>query len=307
MSYQIFLCALSLLLAPISLLATGAMGIYVGELQEKWRFPSDHLPIGMTFEDLHVLSWNVLDARYMNWVIKKNSQGLKRSLIAEEHVYIKDSKLTIRDRHVIDLLLQTLSHPTHPRSILSLQECGEPFLEELCLRLPTYFEVIAHHGNAIILDKNHFTLVKAKEVCGIFAEDANRTFQEIHVRRLSNGETMRIINAHLPGDPTKPSHFEFTDYLSRTFNPTLTTFVMGDMNFNELEMSDALSHAFANHSPFSLHTPYPTDISPYVFKSKAIDHFLVYSPAKSAVVLNSADQIMPELSPMVRLLQEVYQ
>ncbi len=47
------------------------MGTYVGELQEKWQFPSDHLPIGMTFEDLHFASWNVLDAEYMSWVTEK--------------------------------------------------------------------------------------------------------------------------------------------------------------------------------------------------------------------------------------------
>src|SRR5262245_28568615 len=33
------------------------IGTYVGELQEKWQFPSDHLPIGMTFEDHHIASW----------------------------------------------------------------------------------------------------------------------------------------------------------------------------------------------------------------------------------------------------------
>ena len=68
-----------------------AMGTYVGELQEKWQFPSDHLPIGMTFEDLHIASWNVLDAKYMDWVMEKDSQGLKRSMIGEEHVYIEGS------------------------------------------------------------------------------------------------------------------------------------------------------------------------------------------------------------------------
>src|SRR5579872_6905049 len=47
-------------------------GVYVGELQELWQFPSDHLPIGMTFDDLHFVSWNVLDAEYMSWVTEKN-------------------------------------------------------------------------------------------------------------------------------------------------------------------------------------------------------------------------------------------
>jgi endonuclease/exonuclease/phosphatase family metal-dependent hydrolase len=279
------------------------MGTYVGELQEKWQFPSDHLPIGMTFENLHFASWNVLDAEYMSWVTEKNSQGLSRSLIVDEHVYIGDSKLTVRDRHVVDLILETLSHPTHPRSILSLQECSKPFLEELRSRLPSHFEMISNHGDAVLLDKRSFELVEAKEVSGIFSDTPYRTLQDIKIRRLNDGEMMRLVNVHLPGDPTKPGRFEFAEYLNLTFDPALTTLAMGDMNFDELGMSDAMSKAFQNNSPFSLNSPYPTDISPYVFKSKAIDHFLVYSPKGSAVTLNAPDQIMSELAPLVALLK----
>ncbi len=278
------------------------MGIYVGELQEKWRFPSDHLPIGMTFEDLHIASWNVLDTKYMSWVTEKNSQGLSHSLIADEHVYIGDSKLTVRDRHVVDLILETLSHPTHPRSILSLQECGKPFLEELRSKLPAHFELTSNHGNAVLLDKRCFEVIEAKEVSGVFSDAPFRTLQDIRIRRLSNGQTMRLVNVHLPGDPTKPSHFEFAEYLHRTFDPNITILAMGDMNFDELEMSDAMAKTFYNHSPFSLYSPYPTNISPNVFRSKVIDHFLVYSPNRSSVTLNALDQIMSELTPMAALL-----
>ncbi len=278
------------------------MGTYVGELQEKWQFPSDHLPIGMTFEDLHLASWNVLDGEYMNWVTEKNSQGLSRSLIADEHVYIGDSKLTIRDRHVVDLVLEMLLHPTHPRSILSLQECGKPFLEELRARLPAQLEVISCQGDAVILDKRRFEVVEAKEVSGIFSEALYRTFQDIQIRRLDNGQKMRLINVHLPGDPTKPGRFEFAQYLQSSFDPNITTLAMGDMNFNELEMSDAMKGAFSNDSPFSLYSPYPTNISPLVFQSKAIDHFLVYSPKLSPVTLSHPDQIMPDLASIVSLL-----
>ncbi len=279
------------------------MGTYVGELQEKWQFPSDHLPIGMTFEDLHFASWNVLDDEYISWVTEKNSQGLSRSLIADENVHIGDSKLTIRDRHVVDLILETLTHPTHPRSILSLQECGKPFLKELRSRLPAHFKVISNHGDAVIVDKRRFEIIEAKEVSGIFSEASYRTLQDIQIRRLDNRQMIRLVNVHLPGDPTKPGRFEFAEYLKRTFDPSLTTFAMGDMNFDELEMSDAMAKAFQNNSPFSLNSPYPTNISPYVFKSKAIDHFLVYSPKGSSVTLNAPDQIMSELAPIVALLK----
>lgn len=287
-------------LAPMPMLQP--MGTFVGELQEKWQIPSDHLPIGMTFDNLNLISWNVLDAEYMGW-ITKNEQGLSRSIITDEHVYIGDSKLTIRDKHVVDLILQTISHPTHPRSILSLQECSKPFIEELRSRLPAHFEMISNHGDAVLLDRRRFEVVEAKEVSGIFTDAPHRTLQDITLRRLDNGQPLRLINIHLPGDPTKPGRFEFAQYLAKTFDPSLTTLAMGDMNFDELEMADAMKQAFQNNSPFSLNSPYCTNISPNVLNSKAIDHFLVYSPNGASVELNTPDQIMPGLAPVVALLQ----
>ncbi len=278
-------------------------GIYVGQLHEKWQFPSDHLPIGMTFEDLHILSWNVLDAEYMSWVTEKDSQGLKDSLITKEHVYIGDSKLTVRDRHVVLLILGAISHPTHPRSILALQECGKPFLEELRSRLPAHFELISHHGEAVLLDTRRFNVIEAKEASGIFSDAPNRTLQDVRLCRLEDGQTLRLINAHLPGDPEKPGRLEFARYLERTFDPTIRTLAMGDMNFNEREISEALTAAFPSTCPFSLHSPYPTNISPFEFNSKAIDHFIVYSPGQSAPLLNAPEQIMRGVDSMAALLQ----
>lgn len=335
---------LLLQVAPVPLLQP--MGTYVGELQERWQFPSDHLPIAMTFDDFHFVSWNVLDADYMSWVTEKDSQGLSRSMIADEHVYIGDSKLTIRDRHIVDLILQMISHPTHPRSVLSLQECSKPFIEELRSRLPAHFEIIANHGEVVLLDRRRFELIEAKEGSGIFSNEPYRTLQDLSIRRLDNGQLLRIVNAHLPGDPTKPARFEFARYLSDTFDPTLSAIAMGDMNFNELEMADAMQQAFEellpqrkeilrsgkvwqdschkwkdssldpvlkdrdcaelpvqNGSPFSLYSPYCTNISPYAFRSKAIDHFLVYSPDASPIVLHSPDQILRGLDRIASLLQ----
>lgn len=83
----------------------------------------------MTIDGLNIASWNVLNAEYMSWVIEKNSQGLSRSLIAKEHIYINGSKLTIRDLHVIECVKSMLSHPTHPCSIICLQECSQAFNE----------------------------------------------------------------------------------------------------------------------------------------------------------------------------------
>lgn len=278
-------------------------GTYVGELQERWQFPSDHLPIGMTMDGLDIASWNVLDADYMSWVTEKDSQGLKRSMIVDEHIYIGDSKLTVRDQHTAALVLEMISHPTHPRSILALQECSKPFLEELRSRLPSHFQILSLYGDSVLIDTKRLELIEAKKISGIFADTPTSAFQELSLRRLDNGQQIRLLNVHLPGDPQKPARFEFANYLSHTFDPAATTIAMGDMNFNEIEMSDAMNLAFDRGSPFSLHSPYCTNISPYVFHSKAIDHFIVHAPDGSPVVLSSPDQLMKGLDPMVSLLQ----
>jgi len=279
-------------------------GKYVGELQEKWQFPSDHLPIGMTFSDLNIASWNVLDAHFMNWVTVENSQGLNRSLIADEHVYIGDTRLTVRDKHVAKLVLEMVSHPTHPRSIISLQECSREFIKELRSQLPSHFKIIAHRGDAVIIDKRLFDIKEVRAESGVFSDEPRRAFQDILIQRKDNKELMRLINIHLPGRKDKPGRFEFAQYIARTFDPKRTTLVMGDMNFNEIEMSQALKQAFSNRSPFSVYSPYCTNIDPDHLESKSIDHFFVHSPDGSSVTLNAPEQIMSELAPIVSLLND---
>ncbi|MCH9613652.1 MAG: hypothetical protein SP1CHLAM54_06570 [Chlamydiia bacterium] len=280
------------------------MGCYVGKLAEKWQFPSDHLPIGITVDGTHILSWNVLDEAYMDWVIEKNSQGLSPSLIEDEHVYIGDSTLTVRDQHVVRLILETINHPTHPRQLLSLQECGPAFLEELRAHLPKNFSVISHHGEGLVFDTTLFECLEGKAVVNIFSEQPARAIQEVLLRNIKTNTQLRIINGHLPGNPDGPGRYEFAQYIHKTHNPAVTTIAMGDMNFNELEMADAMNKAFSNESPFTMHTPYCTNITPFVYNSKAIDHFFIYSPKKATTTISTPEQIMAELPAIAALLNE---
>jgi endonuclease/exonuclease/phosphatase family metal-dependent hydrolase len=277
------------------------IGVYVGELQERWQFPSDHLPIGLRVNDLNFASWNVLDAKYMGWVIEKNCQGLRRSMIADEHLYIGGSSLTVRDQHVVRLILDMLQHTTHPKQLLALQECGDPFLVELKSHLPSCFTVVAHDGNAVVVDTRHFTIIGAKAVAHLFAHEPHRSIQDILLERKQSGDLFRVVNVHLPGDPSQPSREEFTRYLAKTFDDTITTLALGDMNFNEVEMSDALRRAFPNTTPpFALYSPYCTNISPNIFYSKVIDHFMVSSVSRSVVL--QPNEVMPGLESVVGLL-----
>lgn len=279
------------------------LGSYVGKLEELWQFPSDHLPIGLSIGDLHIASWNVLDSKYMWWVTKRNSQGLQKSMLADEHTYIGKTKLTIRDQHVIDNVLEMLTHTTHPRSILSLQECGLPFLDELKAKLPTHFSSVAKGGCCVIIDASRFDLIH-EEFLNIFLDEPKRTIQNLILQDRDSRQFFRIINVHIPGDPQRPGKVEFTDYLASSFNPELSTIAMGDMNFNELEMESALQGSFKNKLiPFSLYVPYCTNICPQTFYAKAIDHFMVHLDANvQEIKVSTPEQLFESLEAVSRLL-----
>jgi hypothetical protein len=250
----------------------------------------------------------VMNSEYFDW-ITTDDQGLARSLIAQEHVFIGDSKLTLRDVHNIDLILEMLEHPTHPRSLLSLQECSAPFLEELQKRLPENIKIISDSDhlkkdqNVVLYDTRALLLKEQKSVTGVFSEQPERPFQDLLFDRLDTGEQIRILNGHLPGNPEGPARDEFAAYLARTESESIATIAMGDMNFNELEMEDALRKAYPGRAPsYAVLSPYCTNIGPYVCISKAIDHFLVRLPFSSEIKINCPEEVLSGLSEIVALL-----
>lgn len=284
-----------------------AMGVPVGQLQEKWQFPSDHLPIGATVGDLEIASWNVLDSDYMDWVIEKNHQGLARSLIADAHIYLEeDSKLTARDLHTTYLVAEMLQHPEYPRDFVALQECNQAFIQKLRSRLPDHFEIIAYHGEAVVVDTRRFDVESVMAEEGIFSKSRERGVQHVTLSRKDTGEMVHVINAHLPGDPLHPARFEFARFLAEVHEEHADDLIigLGDMNFNEVEMDLAVHLCYKKkQNPWKIITPYCTNISPYTFHSKAIDHFFIADPAKRPVkpVLNPSD-LMNDLEKVFGLL-----
>ncbi len=286
--------------------AEAPMGKFVGELQEKWQFPSDHLPIGMTIDGLHIASWNVLNSVYMGWV-EKNSQGLSRSLLVQEHVYLGGSKLTFRDLHVIECVRSMLAHPTHPKSVISLQECGEAFLTELQSQLPEGYGIVLSSNvpikdqNIVIYDKRAFDYNPSRSgVSKIFSKD-KRTVLNVCLTRRDTREAFRVINGHLPGEPGNPAPDEFAAYTGSFATPNETVIAMGDMNFNEVEMKAAFHRNVPKGFPLETISPYCTNIG-LDFCSKSIDHFFIVSQKRSAILKNDAEEVMVGLRGTLQLL-----
>ncbi len=286
----------------------------VGALEERWQFPSDHLPMGATIDDFHIVTWNVLNAFYIDW-IRRDGQGLSRSLIMQEHVFIDGSELTVRDRHVVRKLLSMIAHPTHPRTVLALQECGPAFLKELKEQLPPHLKIIrsrsetAKDQDILIYDAARFDFLELEsEIANEgYSGAPGRTIMNIFLQKKEDGMKYRFIHTHVPGDPALPSRYDLADYAMDHRSPGVPTIVLGDMNFDHWEMQDAFRAAAANRGiedPFENFAIYYSNIGIYQ-EAKCIDHIFVDCRSSTvAVSENRPQDVLAGLEDTVNVLYE---
>lgn len=249
---------------------------HVGELHEKWRFPSDHLPVGIEVNGVRIISWNVLNNAYMEWVTDKDSQGLNGSLISELNQPVGSDGLTMRDALVADMVQAMMSQG----QVVALQECSQPFIALLEQRLHSDWQMVKSFDSAredqdIVLYDSRQLMYRSSD-----SETTTSAYPSFRGRPLQNaffesgsGEQLRIINAHIPGDPSKPGREEFARYVQSYHREGTVTVALGDNNFERDEMIAA--YRSAGFSEFSLHSPWKTNIDPYTKESKGIDHFFV--------------------------------
>lgn len=283
---------------------------YVGELQESWQFPSDHLPVGATIDDFHVATWNVLNRAYIDW-IEKDSQGLSKSLIITEHQEtLPLSGLTLREEHVIKNIINMLNHPTHPRSILTLQECGQKFLAELRTRLPKHMKILysspvpLKDENVLIYNSRLFApLSESKIVFKAFPiSSPKKLLMDVVFTHLKSGIKYRIINVHVPGDPALPGKEELAKYIAENSKEDSVILIMGDMNFVPEEMQIALENAKA--PSFKNLVNYYTNIG-LEKDAKAIDHILVHmGTLRSKIETNQPNDVLQGLEHTAILLNQ---
>lgn len=252
--------------------------VYVGELHEKWRFPSDHLPVGIEVNGVRVISWNVLNGVYMEWVDDKDSQGLKGSLISQLNQPVGSQGLTQRDILVAEMVQQMMSQG----QMVALQECSAPFLGLLKQQLPSDWEMVKSFNkrrldqDIILYNRERLTYCPESSEVALSAYPVTamgRPLQNAFFSQNATGEGLRIINGHIPGDPAKPGCEEFARYVHQQHRPGDVTVALGDNNFERAEMMEA--YRKAGFSEFSLHSPWTTNIDPASKESKGIDSLFV--------------------------------
>lgn len=282
---------------------------FVGELHEAWAFPSDHLPVGATIHDFHLATWNVLNSAFMDW-IEKNTQGLSRSLIVKEHYQIVNhSGLTLREEHTIQNILAMLQHPTHPRSLCCLQECGMVFLRELQSRLPENMQIAYSSNtpvtdqNVIIYNANQFAILdqESKIVSDAYPCNPGRPLMDIVFIRATTGIKYRVINTHVPGDPNLPGRYELAKYVAKHKREDVVTLVMGDMNFDYMQMEEAFDQAGV--SSFQNLINYYTIVGTNKC-ARAIDHIFVdFGQTSGQAFANQPEEVLQGLQNTTSLLE----
>lgn len=281
--------------------------LYVGALEERWTFSSDHLPIGVSITDsnssFRMISWNVLNTAYMHWIYE-GEQGLARSNLTKENFPIKDNGFTLREQHVIDSLFMMVDSSDSSSNVICLQECSEIFIQELELQLPPHMKIVRSSENAVknqnivLYDANQFGLIEKNLHTQVFESEPNRPLMEVILEK--NGVRYRIFNAHLRCDLSLPQRFELAEFVSSRKSKDEVTVVLGDLNVSQSHMKEALGSADLNgFLPFS---PYRTTVSPDL-ESKTIDHIFIDSGEKILKIReNSPNEVLEELQDMVDLL-----
>lgn len=253
--------------------------VVVGGLHERWQFPSDHLPVGIEVDGVKIISWNVLNNAYMEWITITDSQGLNGSMISDLDKVVNPNGLTQRDLVVVDMVASMMNSG----QVVALQECGAPFLEALQEKLPSHWQMVKSFEtprtdqDVILFDKSRLTY--RSDQSGVtrdaYPSIPNRPIQNALFSRVGAQESrdLRIVNAHIPGDPTLPAKEEFAHYVHDIHRDNQVTVALGDNNFERDEMR--LAYERTGFSHFSLHSPWKTNIDPYGKDSKAIDHLFV--------------------------------
>lgn len=288
----------------------------VGELGEQWVLPSDHLPVGGSVGNVHFVMWNILYTNALHY-IADNTQGLKDSFIMAANVPMDDG-LTLRETVVIDQVFEMIEHPTHPRSLLALEETSEEVYNHLKSTLPNNFRMYPNnvkdiaHGDIFLYDTNLFDFVSFQSLR--YKCNRSNTYMTLTLKEKTSGLTYRFVQSHVPGGPasnSRPAREELANALMNDFNPKAITIVMGDMNRSADYFLDNFKRAAAEKGmkqPFKhLPVPYATHINTHR-EASWIDNIFISNPYPQyldSYVAEDASVLFADLQRTIDLLESL--
>lgn len=297
-----------LLLSAAPIHATAPKAYFVGELGSSWQFPSDHLPIGATLGDFHIAFWNILNKSYL-FHIEKNDQGLRHSAILADNRPYPHSKLTVREMIIVQQILEMIAHPTHPRSLIALEETHADVQNALKQQLPGNWVVATppdqpESQDLFLYDAEVFDFVEADAVK--YSPEQPKTIFTLTLREKASQKLFRFVQSHIPGGPvdSPAACARFAKEALRQFDPALTIVLMGDMNQSPQVIEKALKTAAEGLSQPYQHLPiaYPTHVNTKM-QASWIDNFFVYAPEVPIRASDRPEELCGVLNPTVDLLR----
>jgi hypothetical protein len=290
---------------------------FVGQLGERWQFPSDHLPIGASMGHFHIAFWNILNKKYLDY-IENNAQGLQKSAIMKDNIpFQSESSLTLREFKTVSIILEMLAHPTHPRSLIALQETHEDVLHSLRDLLPPQWVIVTppdqfKSQDIFIYDRDVFEFIGVEAIK--YSPESPKTILALTLKERVTGENYRFIQTHIPGGAENGPEAcaKFADEAMRQYDESMTIVLMGDMNQSPYVIEKALSiassklgHAFSPY--WYLCINYPSHIDTQM-RAAWIDHFFIYAPARPEVFdvirpTQNPKNLSEGMVPMVKLLK----
>lgn len=280
---------------------TSTNSYFVGELGNAWQFPSDHLPIGGSVGNVHFALWNTLNTDYLHW-IEKNGQGLRDSLILNTNVPLSEnSSLTVREDIVIEYILKMVTHPSHPRSVIALQEVGDCVFRELAQRLPDFVQILPERADEQQIEDIFIVDTRLFEILDFEISKytvADNTIIKLTLQEKATGLKYCFIQSHVPGGPVNslPARSEFAKKVMQEYRSENISILLGDMNRSPdyfLPHFEQEAHAKGLATqPFTImDIPYPTHINTHL-EASWIDNIFIanpYSQIKSHVAKDGTE------------------
>lgn len=294
----------------VSSYGTDHQPYFIGELGSRWQFPSDHLPRGATLGNFHIAFWNILNKNYLGH-IEENTQGLRHSSILKDNVPVSPGEsLTMREMMVGQWILEMVNHPTHPRSLIGLQETHADVQKYLRQELPSHWSIATppnqpYSQDIFLYDSNVFDFVSLEAVR--YSPQLPKTIFTLTLLEKESNQHFRFLQSHIPGGPINSIEgcAKFAQEALKQYDPSLTIVLMGDMNQSPNVIQAALEKGSAEGvQPFSyLPIAHPSHMNTKL-EASWIDNFFIYSPNIQIQPSDLPEEIFNDLIPIVQLLQE---
>jgi endonuclease/exonuclease/phosphatase family metal-dependent hydrolase len=284
---SMFLCVFAYVCGIDSVYSHDFLPYDVGALHEHWKFTSDHLPIGAKMDRLRLASWNVLNEKYLHFIID-DGQGLNTSLITRLAEHRAWKSLSKRE-WVIARQCKAMMEGKYRRALIGLLETSDSLHHYLCRHLPSGWKSYSstapnQQEDVFLYDARKLKIIDATIVP--YSNTSPKVVFLLKVQDRATRTTYAIVLTHAPGKGPE-GLAQMATMVRALFDPTIDTVLMGDMNASPCAVVQALHHEGLAFDIAA--TEYPTHVNTQK-RACWYDSFFVYSPSGRTFLRPDASQ-----------------